>query len=286
MPYKIFVSYDSKHDKQEMLSLKESIDQNSAMNAIVLTEKERNQPHMSFPSKVAEGIDECDTFMPILTRESIKNQWVNQEIGYAIAKDKDFCALLEKDLRKDLSGFIHRESDLPFTFCKPTMYNDMASFNKCVQEALSHISEEKIHIGQMLGPYTNSRHTPVVDIFPKISVNKYLRFKAKLRRPHPEIQTAIAYYQLYNPANKERLWIGFKLDNESTDEVRNSSKESLKIIKTADREYHVDETVFDTLRERGIRLKNSTKLIIDRVRIRGCNKVNEPVEIYFEFLEK
>jgi nucleoside 2-deoxyribosyltransferase len=286
MPYKIFVSYDSKHDKQEMLSLKGLIDQSPTMKAIILTEKERNRPHKSFPSKVAEGIDECDMFMPILTKESIRNQWVNQEIGYAFAKDKDFCALVEKDLREDLSGFIHRESDLPFTFCKPTTDNDMASFNKCVQEALSHISEEKIHIGQMLGPYTNSRHTPVVDIFPKISVNKDLRFKAKLRRIHPETQTAIAYYQLYNPANNERLWIGFKLDNESMDELRNSSKESLKIIKTADREYDINETVFDTLRERGIRLKNSTKLIIDRVRIRGCNKVNEPVEFFFGFLEK
>ncbi|MEJ2700883.1 MAG: TIR domain-containing protein [Sedimentisphaerales bacterium] len=205
MPYKIFVSYDSKHDKQEMLSLKGLIGQDPTMNAIVLTEKERNQPHKSFTSKVAEGIEECDMFMPILTRESIRNQWVNQEIGYAFAKNRDFCALVEKDLRTDLRGFIHRECDLPFTFCKQTKDNDMAAFNECVREALSHISEEKIHIGQMLGPYTNSRHTPVVDIFPKINVNKDLRFKAKLVRTRPETQTAIAYYQLYNPANNERL---------------------------------------------------------------------------------
>ena len=283
MLYKIFVSYDSEHDKQEMLSLKGLIDQDTKMNAIVLTEKERNQPHKLFASKVAEGIDECDMFMPILTRESIRNQWVNQEIGYVFAKSKDFCALVEKDLRKHLSGFIHRESDLPFTFCKPTTDDDMASFNKCVQEALSYISEKKILIGQMLGPFTNSRHTPAADIPLKINVNKDLRFKAKLVRKRPQTQTAIVYYQLYNPANNERLWIGFKLDNESTDELRNSAKESLKIIKTAEKEYGIDEAVFDTLRERGIKLKNPPKLI-DRVRIRGCKKVDGLVKLYFEFL--
>ena len=37
--------------------------------------------------KVADGIRESQIIIPILTKNSISSQWVNQEIGFAVAKD-------------------------------------------------------------------------------------------------------------------------------------------------------------------------------------------------------
>src|SRR2546425_3964799 len=35
------------------------------------------------PKKIAEHIRDSNAFVPFLTRSSLSNQWVNQEIGYA-----------------------------------------------------------------------------------------------------------------------------------------------------------------------------------------------------------
>ena len=38
---------------------------------------------------VCEAIDESDSFLVVLTDVSVRSQWVNQEIGYAFAKDQE-----------------------------------------------------------------------------------------------------------------------------------------------------------------------------------------------------
>ena len=46
-------------------------------------------PGKPLTDKVKEGILETPYFIPILTRSSITSQWVNQEIDFAIATDRN-----------------------------------------------------------------------------------------------------------------------------------------------------------------------------------------------------
>jgi hypothetical protein len=65
------------------------------------------------PKKIAEHIRDSNAFVPFLTRSSLGNQWVNQEIGYAYgwmeAEGIDppyFFPVLEEGLQHSIKGFL------------------------------------------------------------------------------------------------------------------------------------------------------------------------------------
>lgn len=67
-----------------------------------------------FQKQVSNHLDECTWFLALLTENSIGNQWVNQEIGYANAlKRRDlikrFIPVVEKGL--EIKGFIHHDME-------------------------------------------------------------------------------------------------------------------------------------------------------------------------------
>lgn len=76
----------------------------------------RQSPGEALTERVRTGIIESTHFAPIITRKSFKTQWLNQEIGFAVARDRIPLALVEQSVRNKLKGFIHSQMDLPFSF--------------------------------------------------------------------------------------------------------------------------------------------------------------------------
>jgi len=94
MKAKIFLSY-SEFDKNKMKALRNALKKREGLDPIVVSE--RRKVGQSLTDKVKECMKEADWLIPILTRNSIGNQWVNQEIGFAEALNKiTIVPLVEK----------------------------------------------------------------------------------------------------------------------------------------------------------------------------------------------
>jgi hypothetical protein len=111
---KLFISY-SHVDITKVNIIKKVLLNNTSFEAIIIAfNREALKP---LSSKVIEGIKSADCIIPILTSESIKTQWINQEIGYATALNKLIIPVVEIDCIDQLKGFIHKQIDLPYTYC-------------------------------------------------------------------------------------------------------------------------------------------------------------------------
>ena len=83
---KIFLSYHSS-DKKFVDYLAESLFR-FGMEPIVV---ENNiQAGANITQKVIEALEDFDIFMPIITRNSVNSEWVNQEIGFAVARTNSY----------------------------------------------------------------------------------------------------------------------------------------------------------------------------------------------------
>lgn len=90
---------------------------------------------LQLSDKVKRGIIECEYFVPILTRNSISSQWVNQEIGFATAINRTTIPIVEHQQIDHLKGFIHKQLDLSYTFegNKKSARSESAKFTKIVK---------------------------------------------------------------------------------------------------------------------------------------------------------
>lgn len=113
MAIHVFISY-ADSDKGKMRSLERQLELHPALSAVIIADDRK--PSTLLTDKVKTGIDECDYFVPILTGNSIKNQWVNQEIGYAVAKGKHIVPIVAKNITGKLKGFVHKQTDLSFQY--------------------------------------------------------------------------------------------------------------------------------------------------------------------------
>lgn len=114
MTKKIFISY-SDFDKNKMRHLERVIKAEQGLDTIIIADNKRALIQLT--DKVKNGIKDCNYFIPIITRQSIKTQWINQEIGFAVAKGNcKIIPIVEKQIIDDLKGFIHRQVDLPYCF--------------------------------------------------------------------------------------------------------------------------------------------------------------------------
>jgi len=109
---KVFISY-SDLDRRKMKSLKAALEKRSVDCVVVV---DQLAPGTPLSQKVTSAIDSATHILPILTKRSISNQWVNQEIGYARAKGKDFIPIIESDVLDELKGFIHKQDEWPFIY--------------------------------------------------------------------------------------------------------------------------------------------------------------------------
>lgn len=111
----IFISFDSKADRLRQEQLGRRI-KKTQFRPVVATKYRK--PMEALAKKIKEGIERSDVFIPILTKSSLGNQWVNQEIGYAVAKKKpeEILPIVEESVIRELSGFIHGQLDLPYHY--------------------------------------------------------------------------------------------------------------------------------------------------------------------------
>src|SRR5712671_2585259 len=90
---KIFVSFFSEdNDKKKILQ--DLIEKYENFTAVVVTRQQ--QPMIALTEKVKKGILSSKYFIPILTERSIITQWINQEIGFAVASNKIIRHVVEK----------------------------------------------------------------------------------------------------------------------------------------------------------------------------------------------
>jgi hypothetical protein len=141
MNMKIFISY-SNEDSKKLKSLSEALRHSTKKFRPIIIEK-RKDPGKPLSEKVKAGIQETPFFISMLTRSSITNQWVNQELGFAIGDDRNIYPIVETSIVNNLKGFIHNQIDLPFQFeGNPTdSQKEAQSFRKCCQELIRHLEQ-------------------------------------------------------------------------------------------------------------------------------------------------
>lgn len=110
----IFISYSDKDIKKLRLLEKLINENNNYLHPIIVADK--REVLSSLTDKVKSNIFSCEYFIPILTRQSIYTQWVNQEIGFAVATQKKILPIIEEQIMGDLKGFIHKGLDLSYKF--------------------------------------------------------------------------------------------------------------------------------------------------------------------------
>ena len=71
---KIFISYATK-DYNKLKAFRNEIKRRGKFKAIVAADKQN--PGTTLADKIKKNINEADFFVPIMTRSSINNQWVN-----------------------------------------------------------------------------------------------------------------------------------------------------------------------------------------------------------------
>ncbi|MBL7952062.1 MAG: toll/interleukin-1 receptor domain-containing protein [Flavobacteriales bacterium] len=138
MSKKVFISY-SNDDKNKMRSLEKRLKSGGVLTPIIIADDRK--PSVLLSDKVKRGIEECDYFVPILTKRSIINQWVNQEIGYATALKRSIVPLVEAQIINKLKGFIHKQTDLPFQFKSNTKsaHSEASIFSKRAKVLANHL---------------------------------------------------------------------------------------------------------------------------------------------------
>lgn len=124
---KIFISY-CKEDKSKMEFIKNLIDIKPQLKSLVVPQENSDLDYN--PEKIKKAFAKTTVFLPILTSNSIKSQWVNQEIGYCFAlnsiKIEDIKPLVEKNTANKLKGFISISNDLNYRFTNDEDFENIA----------------------------------------------------------------------------------------------------------------------------------------------------------------
>jgi len=131
----VFISY-SEVDRNKKESIKKVLEKSKCLLPIIIAERRQSMKNLS--DKIIKGINEADYLIPILTKNSINNQWVNQEIGFAKSQELErkirIIPIIESSLlsEKLLKGFIHDQLDLPYNFKSDTNQSkERRNFRKC-----------------------------------------------------------------------------------------------------------------------------------------------------------
>jgi hypothetical protein len=142
MEIKIFISYFD-DDNKKMLMLKNLIESTESLTPIVIADRRKSLEPLTI--KVENGIKESQIIVPILTKQSISSQWVNQEIGYAYALESiKIMPIIETSIMDKLKGFIHKQVDLSHNFQSfpDNPRKESLRFRKCILSLLSEIKRD------------------------------------------------------------------------------------------------------------------------------------------------
>ena len=136
----IFISY-SDYDKDMVDLIINELEGNTKFFPIVVASNRVALKPLA--QKVADGIIQAKVILPILTKNSISTQWINQEIGFATALSKRIMPIVESDLIDKLKGFIHKQIDLPYNYYPDTnKATEHKNFVKQLRNLLADLEEE------------------------------------------------------------------------------------------------------------------------------------------------
>jgi len=113
MKKNVFISYCSA-DIPKVKALVKRIERTDYLHPIVVEYGRNSMQYLA--EKVIENFKKADYLVPILTRNSINTQYINQEIGYARAKKITIVPLVEQEIMDKLKGFVTSQNDLPYNF--------------------------------------------------------------------------------------------------------------------------------------------------------------------------
>lgn len=158
MKHQLFISYSDYDSDKVTLIVKELEDHILFSPLVIAANREALKP---LAEKVITGIKTSTVFIPILTSKSISTQWINQEIGYANAINKNITPLVENTILKDLKGFIHKEIDLPYNFTNTDSNDDflkafrvlISDLEVAYSETASEVKPEKTPIEESLSAF-------------------------------------------------------------------------------------------------------------------------------------
>lgn len=143
MTKNVFISYSSL-DKSKVQVLEKKINNTEHLKAFVVEDVRTSMMYVE--KKIEHYFAKTDYFIPILTRNSINTQYLNQEIGYAAAKKKKIKPVVGQDVLEDLKGFIHGHHDLPYNFqCfSENPLKEKKTFAACCDILIQDLLEEVI----------------------------------------------------------------------------------------------------------------------------------------------
>jgi TIR domain len=124
----VFISAETHSDFALAAWVKEKLESTYLFKAHLIVND--NHPNAELVSLIKRTITKSKYFIPLLSEVSINNQWVNQEIGYAVAANKKICPIVQKEIIMDLRGFLTLTQKFDHTFSFERILPDMINDRK------------------------------------------------------------------------------------------------------------------------------------------------------------
>ncbi len=205
----VFISY-ADSDKKKVRYIANKLKRTQEYKPIVVADYRRTL--VALTDKVIEGLNISAFFIPILTKNSFHEQWINQEIGYFYAnpnKRKSVFPIVESDILNDLKGFLHNQIDLPYTYqtsidskiefnnfkkISCLLISDIISQNSSIptEDKIEYVSDNsfRITLPKESKAYDEWVHVSGVGAPPKYSIMLFTWLKNKFLSLQEDISTA------------------------------------------------------------------------------------------------
>jgi hypothetical protein len=109
----LFISYaNDNYDKVK--HIKKELENHPLFEPLVIAD--RRKPNEGLVKLIKEGIESAYCVIPILSPQSFKTQWINQEIGYAEGTGVRIIPIVESTILNDLKGFVHSQNQCPYLY--------------------------------------------------------------------------------------------------------------------------------------------------------------------------
>jgi hypothetical protein len=278
---KIFISYCSE-DTNKMRALKRAIEKCSFLMPVVVADN--RSPKQSLAEKVKRAIHDSDYLVSILTKDSIRNQWVNQEIGFAEALENKIrtCPIVEASIAKQLKGFIHNNIELCTFMHSTNKEKESEHFRSCCKLLLKYIAnfeeiDEEPSVKDALVRVENSFYD-AKDAQVRSPITDRTNFHLIVKLPKPSLNF-VAYY-LFETDQGEQKWVGYKNDNRK-DYIKDNEY-TKTIANTSSQECRISENVMRTINERFPGLVGHPLRIVS-FRFRGDRTSKDLLRFYYAF---
>lgn len=172
----LFISYaNENYDKVKLI--KKELERHFLFEPLIVAD--RRKPNKALVKLVTDGIDSSFCVIPIISSQSYKTQWINQEIGYAYCKEINIIPIIENSVLDELKGIIHKQNQCPYLYTgrlSLTVRDENKSFMtqfrtliKDIEELLSETEETKLEqnvapviIRESSGP--ESRYKGIIEL--------------------------------------------------------------------------------------------------------------------------